>query len=173
MLCTLTVEVHSELCYAESLLMVALLTFLENQNLINLVKGAFRIRSCYAAYKECLNILETKTNFQSERSKRDFEAGVRMGIGTFNLMVSHLPSKVLKVLEYIGFSGNRAVGLQEIEISVSMEDCLRSPISALISATYHCYIEHYFGLGDGDVDYVDNMLCSWLSKYPNVIRFYT
>ena len=159
---------HSELCYAESLLMVALLTFLENQNLINLVKGAFRIRSCYAAYKECLNILNTKTNWQSERSRRDFEAGVRMGVGTFNLMVSHLPSKVLKVLEYIGFSGNRSTGLQEIEISVSMKDCLRSPISALISATYHCYIEHYFGLGDGDVDYVDKMLAGWLKHYPNV-----
>lgn len=149
--------------------MVALLTFLENQNLINLVKGAFRIRSCYAAYKTCLNILNTKTNWQSERSRRDFEAGVRMGCGTFNLMVSSLPSKVLKVLEYIGFSSiDRSVGLQEIEISVSMEDCLRSPISALISATYHCYIEHYFGLGDGDVDYVDKMLSSWLRQYPNV-----
>lgn len=148
--------------------MVALLTFLENQNLINLVKGAFRIRSCYAAYKECLNILDTKTNFQSDRSRRDFEAGVRMGIGTFNLMVSTLPSKVLKVLEFIGFSGNRSAGLQEIETSVSMEDCLRSPIAALISATYHCYIEHYFGLGDSDIEYVDKMLGSWLNQYPNV-----
>lgn len=161
-------EAHAELCYAESLLMVALLTFLENQSLLNLVKGAFRIRSCYQAYKECQSILNSRTQWHSERSRRDFEAGVRMGVGTFNLMCSHLPGKVLKVLEFIGFSGNRSIGLVEIERSVRMSDCLRSPISALISATYHCYIEHYFGLGDGDVQYVQQMLSNWLQRFPNV-----
>jgi hypothetical protein len=161
-------EAHAELCYAESLLMVALLTFLENQSLLNLVKGAFRIRSCYQAYKECQSILNSRTQWHSERSQRDFEAGVRMGVGTFNLMCSHLPGKVLKVLEFIGFSGNRSIGLIEIERSVGMADCLRSPIAALISATYHCYIEHYFGLGDGDVQYVQKMLSDWLQRFPNV-----
>lgn len=161
-------EVHAELCYAESLLMVALLTFLENQSLLNLVKGAFRFRSCYQAYKECQNILNTRTQWGGERSRRDFEAGVRMGVGTFNLVCSHLPGKVLKVLEFIGFSGNRAAGLIELDRSVRMHDCLRSPIAVLISATYHCYIEHYFGLGDGDVDYMQQMLSAWLHRYPNV-----
>lgn len=37
-------EIHAELVYAEALLMVSLMTFLGDQNLINLVKGAFRIR---------------------------------------------------------------------------------------------------------------------------------
>ena len=48
---TVTVEIHAELIYAEALLMTALLTFLEDQNLLNLVRGAFRIRSCYQSYK--------------------------------------------------------------------------------------------------------------------------
>lgn len=40
-------EAHAELVYAEALLMISLMTFLGDQNLINLVKGAFRIRSCF------------------------------------------------------------------------------------------------------------------------------
>lgn len=46
-----TVQIHAELCYAEALLMTALMTFLEDQNLLNLVRGAFRIRACYQSYK--------------------------------------------------------------------------------------------------------------------------
>lgn len=45
------VEVHAELCYAEALLMTALITFLEDQNFLNLVRGAFRIRTCFQSYK--------------------------------------------------------------------------------------------------------------------------
>lgn len=44
-------EAHAELVYAEALLMISLMTFLGDQNLINLVKGAFRIRSCFQVSK--------------------------------------------------------------------------------------------------------------------------
>lgn len=30
-----------------------------------------------------------------------------MGVGTFNLMISLLPGRVIKLLEFIGFSGNK------------------------------------------------------------------
>lgn len=30
-----------------------------------------------------------------------------MGMGTFNLMISLLPARVIKLLEFIGFSGNK------------------------------------------------------------------
>lgn len=32
-----------------------------------------------------------------------------MGMGTFNLMVSLLPGRVIRLLEFIGFSGNKVV----------------------------------------------------------------
>lgn len=30
-----------------------------------------------------------------------------MGLGTFNLMISLLPARIIKLLEFIGFSGNK------------------------------------------------------------------
>ena len=39
--------------------------------------------------------------------RADFESGVRMGVGAFNLMISLLPARVMKLLEFIGFNGNR------------------------------------------------------------------
>ncbi|RWS25081.1 tetratricopeptide repeat protein 39B-like protein [Leptotrombidium deliense] len=160
-------EVHAELCFAETQLEIALLTFLEDQNLINLVKGAFRIRACFQSYKECNYILKTKNNWKSEVVRKHFESGTRMGIGTFNLIISHLPTRVLKLLEFVGFSGNRSIGFKELELATEMCDGLRAPLAALIMMVYHCYVEHFFGLGDTDLEYVTKLVNKWLDKYPN------
>ncbi|CAG2121771.1 unnamed protein product, partial [Medioppia subpectinata] len=103
-------------------------------------------------------ILNTRTEWQSETTRMHFESGVRMGIGTFNLMISHMPSKVLKLLEFVGFSGDRAQGFAELEQSTQMTDGLRCPLAALIMLVYQTYIEHIFGLGEGDLDCVENLL---------------
>jgi hypothetical protein len=43
-----------------------------------------------------------------------------MGVGTFNLMLSTLPSKVLRLLEVVGFSGNKVspFSLENIKIAL-------------------------------------------------------
>ena len=116
-------------------------------------------------------ILEERTTWSSDFSRIHFESGVKMGIGTFNLMISHMPSKILKILEVLGFSGNRITGFTQLEAACGMSSGLRSPLALLISMTYHCYVEHYFGTGDGDVDYVDNLLKGALEKYPKSAFF--
>lgn len=60
-------------------------------------------------------------------------------------MMSHLPSKVLKLLEFVGFSGNREQGLQELMSSASLENGVRRPLAVLVMLAYQCYIEHIFG----------------------------
>jgi hypothetical protein len=44
-------QMHAELCYAETLLLRALLTFLQDENLVSFVKGGLKIRSCYQSYR--------------------------------------------------------------------------------------------------------------------------
>lgn len=51
-------EIHAELCYAECLLLRAVLTFVEDENLMSFVKGGLRMRSCLNAYKYVLYDLE-------------------------------------------------------------------------------------------------------------------
>lgn len=54
-----------------------------------------------------------------------FESGVRMGIGAFNLMISLLPARIIKLLEFIGFAGNKSFGLQELEQGFMLKSGLR------------------------------------------------
>ena len=85
-------------------------------------------------------------------------------------MLSHMPSKVLKLLEFVGFSGNRSQGLLELETSTFLTEGLRCPLAMLIMLVYQCYIEHIFGLGDGDMNCVSKLLDYGLKKHPNVSR---
>lgn len=106
-------EAHAELCHAECLLLKSMLTFMEDETLSSFIKAGFKIRSCFNSYKDCQQILK-KHDWSKDTTKVHFESGVKMGIGTFNLMISMLPSRVIKLLEFIGFSGNKSMGINEI-----------------------------------------------------------
>ncbi len=44
-------ELHAEVGYAEVLCLRALLAFIEDESLVNLIKGMFRMTSCWGIYK--------------------------------------------------------------------------------------------------------------------------
>uniref|UniRef100_A0A6G1SNJ8 Tetratricopeptide repeat protein 39A n=1 Tax=Aceria tosichella TaxID=561515 RepID=A0A6G1SNJ8_9ACAR len=164
-------EIHAELVNAESMLLLSLISFLADQSVLCLVRGAFRIRACYQRYKECHYILENRTEWASDEARRHFESGVRMGLGIFNLLMSYLPRRVLKFLEYVGFSGSRSVGVSELDRSISLDDGLRSVFSALVILTYHSYVENLFGLGHYDRSKVEHLNETFLGHYPDSAFF--
>ena len=45
------VELHAELCYAECLLEWALLTFIQDENLMSFIKGGLKIKNAYGIYR--------------------------------------------------------------------------------------------------------------------------
>ncbi|MEE6459104.1 hypothetical protein FKM82_000538 [Ascaphus truei] len=107
-------EMHAEICYAECLLQKAALTFVQDENMINFIKGGLKIRTSYQIYKECHQVLRAAMNQDSKNSRETYyqvEGGVKLGIGAFNLMLSLLPARILRLLEFIGFSGNRVISI--------------------------------------------------------------
>lgn len=167
-------QVHAELVHAESMLMMALISFLADQSIICLVKGAFKIRSAYNRYKECLQIMLERAAhdaWSSAEAQRHFESGVRMGHGIFNLLMSYLPRRVLRFLEYVGFSGNRELGSAELHKSIELDDGLRSTFSGLVVLAYYSYVETLFGLGYYDSRQVEQLNEKFLASYPNSAFF--
>ncbi|KAH3695481.1 hypothetical protein DPMN_082941, partial [Dreissena polymorpha] len=165
-----TEEIHAELCYAECLLIRALLTFIQDENLISFVKGGLKIRECYRVYKDCAKILAHR-RWDSDKQKHHFESGVKMGVGSFNLMISLLPSKIMKLLEFVGFSGNKQLGLKELEHGSSLFTSLRGPLCSIILIAYHTVVSYVLGLADGDIDMADRLLQPCLQHYPKGALF--
>ncbi|KAM8773453.1 tetratricopeptide repeat protein 39B-like [Acanthopagrus schlegelii] len=167
-------EMHAELCYAEVLLQKAALTFLD-ESIIGFIKGGMKIRNSYQIYKECQAMANITKEMENQRSTHvHFVGGVNMGIGSFNLMLSLLPSRVLRLMEFLGFSGDREVGLSSLREGAA-SNSLRSILSTLTLLMFHLYITVILGTGDGNLTEAETLLQPYTEKFPNgaLMLFYT
>uniref|UniRef100_A0A2A4IVM8 Tetratricopeptide repeat protein 39B n=1 Tax=Heliothis virescens TaxID=7102 RepID=A0A2A4IVM8_HELVI len=118
--------------------------------------------------RECAKILEKK-EWETELSRVQFQSGVRLGIATFNVMISMLPPKIISVLEFVGFSGNKSVGLAELEAG-SREPGMRSVLCDLTLLGYHLVMCHFIG-APGDLPVCERILHKQLQVYPESVWF--
>lgn len=163
-------EIHAELCYAEALLLKSMLTFVEDETLVSFIKAGLKIRSCFHSYKECMHILNQR-NWGDESHKVHFECGVRMGIGIFNLMISLLPARVIKLLEFIGLSGSKEVGLRELETGYQLHHSIRQILCVMTLLGYHLMVVYILSHTDGDLEMCNEILRSQLQLYPEGVWF--
>uniref|UniRef100_A0A1I8JL98 VPS9 domain-containing protein n=4 Tax=Macrostomum lignano TaxID=282301 RepID=A0A1I8JL98_9PLAT len=129
-------ECHAELCYAELLLESAVLAFVQDETMVSFIRGGLRVRECHQLYRLCFRLLR-KRAWSNARLRAQFESGARMGIGAFSLLVSMLPATVLRLLQFIGFSGDRQFGLEQLEAAAAVTDSLRAPLAQLLLASYY------------------------------------
>ncbi|ALC48109.1 maker373 [Drosophila busckii] len=149
--------------------MRALLTFLEDENLSGLIRGSLQVRQCFNGFRSCAQIM--KQRMWDENSiplKVHFDSGVHMGIGTFNLMISMLPARILKVLQFIGFSSSRNTGLKELQKGYQ-ENGLRQILCALSLLGFHLMVVPMLSERQclSDLDLCDKIVMAQLSKFPN------
>uniref|UniRef100_A0A8C9TCP4 Epidermal growth factor receptor pathway substrate 15 n=1 Tax=Scleropages formosus TaxID=113540 RepID=A0A8C9TCP4_SCLFO len=136
-------ELHAEVCYAECLLQRAALTFLQDENMISFIKGGIKVRNSYQIYKELHAVLLSSTCVHGD-SHGHFEGGVKLGVGAFNLMLSMLPSRILKLLEFVGFSGNKEFGLQQLQEGSSAHT-FRAFLCNMLLLCYHTFMSFILG----------------------------
>uniref|UniRef100_A0A2K5PU21 Tetratricopeptide repeat protein 39B n=1 Tax=Cebus imitator TaxID=2715852 RepID=A0A2K5PU21_CEBIM len=161
-------EMHAEICYAECLLQKAALTFVQDENMINFIKGGLKIRTSYQIYKECLSILhEIQKNKLQQEFFYEFEGGVKLGTGAFNLMLSLLPARIIRLLEFIGFSGNRELGLLHLREGASGRS-MRSVLCCLTILAFHTYVSLILGTGEVNIAEAERLLAPFLQEFPNV-----
>ncbi|CAB3411270.1 unnamed protein product [Caenorhabditis bovis] len=162
-------ELHAELCYAQILLLRAILTFFHDDNFASFIKGALNIRTCYQTYKYCERLMKEQSIWvgRNERVKRQFESGVQMGLGTFALMLSTLPSKVLRLLEVVGFSGDKGAGMRDLHHVASMTNTLYSPLAKLILLTWHLVACFVLGTGQPDLKVCNQLMPSITHMWKN------
>ncbi|KAM3183630.1 hypothetical protein ACTXT7_009965 [Hymenolepis weldensis] len=164
-------EAHAELCYAESLLQWVFLAVLQDEKLVTLIKSSIKLRECYKCYRTCWKIYKSK-DWGGRSTRASFECGVLMGVGAFNLLLSLLPSKVLSLLEIVGFSGKKDFGLQLLQEGSKIEHGVRDPLCALIILVYDLYATQ-MTVGDEVTALADarELLPAWIKKFPTSAFF--
>uniref|UniRef100_G1PV05 Tetratricopeptide repeat protein 39B n=1 Tax=Myotis lucifugus TaxID=59463 RepID=G1PV05_MYOLU len=160
-------EMHAEICYAECLLQKAALTFVQDENMINFIKGGLKIRTSYHIYKECLSILHIlQKNKVEQQFFHEFEGGVKLGIGAFNLMLSLLPARIIRLLEFIGFSGNRELEMLFLLITF-INHSIQYAIIRVALLQKPSLLIRFAGTGEVNLVEAENLLAPFLKQFPN------
>uniref|UniRef100_A0A915N1X1 Tetratricopeptide repeat protein 39B n=1 Tax=Meloidogyne javanica TaxID=6303 RepID=A0A915N1X1_MELJA len=108
-LCDYTEEqLHAELCYAELIMIRAILCLLSDETLTGKIGGLLRIRSCFSIYSGLYRFLkENEDNRNNSLLWQEFEAGVCFGFGLFNLLLASIPAKLAIFLQLAGLNGDK------------------------------------------------------------------
>ncbi|XP_077118065.1 tetratricopeptide repeat protein 39A-like isoform X2 [Ranitomeya variabilis] len=163
------VEAHAEVCFAECLLQRAALIFLQDENMINFIKGGMKVRSSYVIYRELNNFIQSN-GFRKGESHAHLQGGISLGIGAFNLTLSLFPPRILKILEFAGFSGDKEYGLTQLQEGATSSN-LRSLLCTMLLLCYYTFLSFVLGIGEEDVREADSLLQPYLSRYPKSAIF--
>ncbi|KAJ3146777.1 hypothetical protein HDU89_006032 [Geranomyces variabilis] len=114
---------HAELASAEACLLKSILSLVTDTNMVAFVREGMAIRNAYNTYKSCYRFLQRifdeeggANGLVKNNVDEHFVSGILLGVGSFNVILSMLPAKVLRLFELIGFSGDRDFGLSRLEI---------------------------------------------------------
>uniref|UniRef100_A0A673N464 Tetratricopeptide repeat protein 39A n=1 Tax=Sinocyclocheilus rhinocerous TaxID=307959 RepID=A0A673N464_9TELE len=100
-----------------------------DENMVSFIKGGIKVRNSYLIYKELHAFVQSDTTFRGPNHKH-LEGGVSFGIGAFNLTLSLFPARILKLLEFAGFSGDKEFGISQL-FTGATSHTLRSMLCAV------------------------------------------
>ncbi|XP_029914278.1 tetratricopeptide repeat protein 39A isoform X1 [Myripristis murdjan] len=158
-------QLHAEVCYAECQLQRAALTFLQqDDNMVSFIKGGIKVRNSYLIYKELHSYIQSHDSVKGP-SHIHLEGGILFGIGAFNLTLSLFPARILKILEFAGFSGDKEYGLSQLHDGATVMN-LRSMLCGLLLLCYYTFLTFILGTGEGDVADAEQLLKPFRLRYP-------
>ncbi|XP_008698430.1 tetratricopeptide repeat protein 39B-like [Ursus americanus] len=165
-------ELHAEVCYAECLILKSTVTFIQDDSTFGFLKSAINIGLSYQIYKDCQQVL-TQIPHNQSKTYRHLVGGVKFGLGAFNLILSLVPPKTLKLLNIVGYSGDKEVGLALLYESAS-ESHINNILSVLTLLFYYSYIYVAVGVEKGHDAAVEDLFLIYLQKFPNcvVLKFF-
>uniref|UniRef100_A0A3B3BU69 Zgc:158403 n=1 Tax=Oryzias melastigma TaxID=30732 RepID=A0A3B3BU69_ORYME len=157
-------ELHAEVCFAECQLQRAALTFLQDESMVSFIKGGMKVRNSYLIYKDLHSFIKSHSCLKGPCHVH-LEGGISFGVGAFNLTLSLFPPRILKVLEFAGFSGDKEYGLSLLRDGATGLN-LRSMLCVLLLLCYHTFLTFVLGTGEGDLAEAERLLKPFRLRYP-------
>ncbi|KAM0755093.1 hypothetical protein T439DRAFT_309959 [Meredithblackwellia eburnea MCA 4105] len=181
-----TVQRHAELIYAECTLLKAVLGIIYSGDFIAFLKEALNMRNAYSIYRVLAKYVETTDasyGGEDPTLDQDFRSGVFLGNGLISVILSLLPSTVLKIMEVFGFTGDCKYGLDTLmkggkwtagrkEPGMEVErEGIRRQVCDMVLLVHHLVTASYLPVGGVDVPTASNVLHYNLDRYPNGVFF--
>ncbi|KAI8099171.1 uncharacterized protein BX664DRAFT_310169 [Halteromyces radiatus] len=183
------VQKHAELVYAEAYLMKAGLQILYDQNFVLALKEGLKAYLAHGIYKSLENYM-LHVQKEAGLGKDVMEeygldghliSGIAFGMAGFNLALSAVPEFLLRLVEYVGFQGDRSLAMWYCTSLGGWNDNnheqqgenegLRRQFCDMILMGYNVVLCKLTRLSHVDEVLGDRILTYHLKKYPNGVIF--
>lgn len=162
-------DLELSLIKAECYLLEACL-LLSEESMLSYVKAGLKIRSAWKLYEKCWNQVNTDPKIMLELDE-SVKGGIQFGIGAFNVIISVLPSILLRIVSALGFPSNRALGLKLLS-ECAASNGVRSPLSALTLLFFHIIIPSFFTIREQyHVQHAQQVFNQSFAQFPSSSLF--
>uniref|UniRef100_A0A2K5F008 Tetratricopeptide repeat protein 39B n=1 Tax=Aotus nancymaae TaxID=37293 RepID=A0A2K5F008_AOTNA len=145
------------------------MSFIQDDSMLAFLKSRINVGSSYQIYKDCQQVLTQIPDNQSKTHKH-LVGGIKFGLVAFNLMLSLVPPRTLKLLNIIGYSGDREVDLSLLHESAS-ETHINNTVSLLTLLFHYDYIYVAFAVEKVYNSATEDLFLVYLQKFPNCVIF--
>ncbi|KAJ7338750.1 hypothetical protein JRQ81_012652 [Phrynocephalus forsythii] len=194
---TMIDRLQRQIIVADCQVYLAVLSFVK-QELSAYIKGGWILRKAWKIYNKCytdINTLQelyqkkiTQESLTSdaandnhiaaegvtEESLNRLKGAVSFGYGLFHLCISMVPPNLLKIINLLGFPGDRLQGLSSLMYASESKD-MKAPLATLALLWYHTVVRPFFALDGSDtkagLQEAKEILQRKESAYPNSSLF--
>eukprot|EP00794_Sanderia_malayensis_P010144 gene10144-11178_t len=158
--------------WADCELFLAFLMFLK-QSVVDFVKAGFHMRRAWKMYEKCYSEIKLINGEVSNKrrsplkgtpkkkalpleplsleSKETLNSALSFGYGLIQVAISIVPAGLLKVCELLGFTADRDIGLQYLQLS-SQSDDMKAPVARLSLLWYHTVVRPFCALDGSNLE---------------------
>uniref|UniRef100_A0A3B3UEZ3 Tetratricopeptide repeat domain 39C n=1 Tax=Poecilia latipinna TaxID=48699 RepID=A0A3B3UEZ3_9TELE len=158
-------RLQRQIIIADCQVYLAVLSFIK-QELSAYIKGGWILRKAWKMYNKCYNDIthlqegnRRASEQQASRSRRQdgvspevldrLKGSVSFGYGLFHLCISMVPPHLLKIVNLLGFPGDRDQGLSALTYASESKD-MKAPLATLALLWYHTVVQPFFALDGSD-----------------------
>ncbi|EDV20346.1 uncharacterized protein TRIADDRAFT_38365 [Trichoplax adhaerens] len=144
---------------ADCSLYMAILTFVR-QGITSYIKGGLMLRKAWKTYEKCYKMINDMSKAESDSTSPNIiindssiqrlKGAIFFGYGLFNVCISLIPPRVVRLAQIFGFGGNREMGIKCLEFSSRTSD-MKAPLAKLALLWYHVIIRPFYGLDGTDL----------------------
>lgn len=192
-------RLQRQIIIADCQVYLAVLSFIK-QELSSYIKGGWTLRKAWKMYNKCYSDITQLQQSQRRRASPPppsspdppspgpspkahsppaaaldrLQGSVSFGYGLFHLCISMVPPHLLKIVNLLGFPGDRHQGLAALTYASESKD-MKAPLATLALLWYHTVVQPFFALDGADTQAglteAKSILKQREAKYPNSSLF--
>ncbi|XP_078254110.1 tetratricopeptide repeat protein 39C isoform X2 [Rhinoraja longicauda] len=164
-------RLQRQIIIADCQVYLAVLSFVK-QELSAYIKGGWILRKAWKIYNKCYSEIDALQLMHKKRSQESLtsdrandnhipalslhqeslgrlKGAVSFGYGLFHLCISMVPPNLLKIINLLGFPGDRLQGLSSLMYASESKD-MKAPLATLALLWYHTVVRPFFALDGMD-----------------------